>query len=214
MLKAVIFDWDNTLIHTWAYIHKAVNITFAKYGHKEQGLDYLKMHGNGSLKDAFPKIFGDKWMEAREVYYNTYRELAQNGGIIPYDNAEKILQKLQSNSIPVLIISNKYGPELRKEVKQLKWEKYFANVVGSTDALEDKPSSMPVLLALSVTELEPTKDIWFVGDTDVDMNCAINSGCTPIFFGEDGYLPSYLKEQKLQKAKDHYALEQLINNVL
>ncbi len=47
----------------------------------------------------------------------------------------------------------------------------------------DKPQPEPVQLALSNIAQKP-HNIWFVGDTMIDVECAINSGCCPILFGD------------------------------
>jgi phosphoglycolate phosphatase len=44
----------------------------------------------------------------------------------------------------------------------------------------DKPAVEPVDLALAESGIPRGADVWFVGDTDIDMNCAINAGCLPV----------------------------------
>jgi phosphoglycolate phosphatase-like HAD superfamily hydrolase len=46
-------------------------------------------------------------------------------------------------------------------------------------------------MALEATHIVPGKDVWFVGDSDVDLECAEACGCTSILYGES--------------AKDHVA---------
>ena len=37
-----------------------------------------------------------------------------------------------------------------------------------------------VVMALEGSGLRPGPAVWFVGDTDIDMQCAVNSGCIPV----------------------------------
>ena len=40
--KAIIFDWDNTLVDTWPLIHQAINITLEKMGKKKFSLEQVQ----------------------------------------------------------------------------------------------------------------------------------------------------------------------------
>ena len=44
----------------------------------------------------------------------------------------------------------------------------------------DKPAVEPVDLALAESGIARGPDVWFVGDTDIDMHCAVNAGCLPV----------------------------------
>jgi phosphoglycolate phosphatase len=57
---------------------------------------------------------------------------------------------------------------------------YFQEVVGASDAMEDKPSIEPVKMALNSAGLGSKSIIWFVGDSVLDLQCATVSGCVPI----------------------------------
>jgi len=39
-------------------------------------------------------------------------------------------------------------------------------------------------MALQGSGHSPGNEIWFVGDADIDLECAINAGCTPILVRE------------------------------
>ena len=82
-----------------------------------------------------------------------------------------------------ILVSNKIGITLRKEAAKLGIDKKFFAMIGSMDSNSDKPSRDPVDLALMGSDLDPQKDeIWFVGDTIADIECAYNSGCRPILY--------------------------------
>ena len=53
-------------------------------------------------------------------------------------------------------------------------------MVGALDAAKDKPAAEPVFLALEGSGLQPGPDVWFVGDSLTDMQCAHGSGCLPV----------------------------------
>ena len=63
------------------------------------------------------------------------------------------------------------------------WNRYFAAIVGATDALRDKPDREHADHALRLAGLEAGTDIWFVGDSEADITCARNAECTPVLIG-------------------------------
>ena len=78
------------------------------------------------------------------------------------------------------MVSNKRGDLLRREAARLGWDGYFKRLVGANDAARDKPAVDAVEMALGDSGLAPGPEIWFVGDTDIDMVCAANAGCLPV----------------------------------
>ena len=72
---------------------------------------------------------------------------------------------------------------LRREVARLGWSCFFGSVVGAGDATADKPAGEPVRLALAPSGIPPGEQVWFVGDTEIDMECAFNTRCVPVLLG-------------------------------
>jgi len=68
--KALLFDWDNTLVNTWPAIHDANNYTLVAMGHepwtfeetlqrvrksmRDSSLNYLAIAGKKPLKSSMP----------------------------------------------------------------------------------------------------------------------------------------------------------------
>ena len=73
--KAIIFDWDNTLVDTWPVIHEALNKTFAQMGHKPWTIDMVKQKVARSMRDSFPDVFGKDWQEATEICQQSFRAI-------------------------------------------------------------------------------------------------------------------------------------------
>ena len=65
--RAVLFDWDNTLIDSWPAIHSATNAVMAAMGHPLWTFEETKIRVRKSLRDTFPVMFGERWLEARAV---------------------------------------------------------------------------------------------------------------------------------------------------
>lgn len=181
--RAVLFDWDNTLVDTWGVIHDALNTTLAAMGTPLWTLDETRRRVGRSLRETFPEMFGERWEEARDVFYGRYREIH----LVKLETrlgALDLIRALADADVYLGVVSNKSGDHLRAEASHLGWDTYFSRLVGATDAPKDKPALDPVIMALEDGGLEPGRDVWFVGDTPIDMECAHNSGCIPVLIRE------------------------------
>ena len=177
--RAVIFDWDNTLVDTWPVIHDSMNATLAAMGHEPWSIDQTRERVRKSLREAFPPMFGARWREAREIFYRRFDAIHLQQ-LAVCEGAEALIGALVRREVPLGVVSNKMGENLRREAAHLGWERYFWRLVGATDAVRDKPAIDPVDLALAGAGVRRGAEVWFVGDTAIDMECAHNAGCTGI----------------------------------
>lgn len=212
--ELIIFDWDNTLVDVWSLIWQALNKTLVEFGHDRISLDRVKNEVQFSMRDSFPEVFGENWKKAAKLYYNYYSEIAKN--LAPLPKSEELLVLLKKLNIQTAIISNKRGDILRSEVLSLNWNSHFKRVIGSGDATQDKPSTAPVKLLFSHIGSYNPENMWFIGDSEVDIKCADNIGCIPILFGErDG---SKIKEKNLLKncvlVSDHNEVIELLDHAV
>jgi phosphoglycolate phosphatase len=206
---AILFDWDNTLVDTWPLIHRALNMTLRHMGHPEWSLEKVKSDVKKSMRDSFPDLFGPRWEEAGEHYLNSYKSLHLTH-LEPLPGAEDMLRAIPDD-IFVGVVSNKRGPTLRQELAHLGWKELFDVAIGSDDAERDKPHPAPVILALKEFRREFGPEVWFVGDTIVDLECAAATGTTPILYG-DFDLPERMYEgfPFAAQVRNHAALKRLI----
>lgn len=177
--RAVVFDWDNTLVDTWPTIHRALGVTLEAMGHEPWSLEKTRSSVRLSLRDCFPALFGERWQEARKIYYDAF-ERSHIEALAPADGAAEMLRSLKAAGLYLAVVSNKRGQYLRKESAHLGWDNYFQRLVGAGDAVRDKPAAEALALAMEGSEIEPGPDVWFVGDCGVDMEMAHHTGCHPV----------------------------------
>jgi phosphoglycolate phosphatase len=182
--QAIVFDWDNNLVESWPVIHDALNHTFRTWGVPEWTFAETKQRVRKSLRDRFPAIFGDDWEKAAETFYARYAEIHADL-VQPAAGAEAALARLAESGIYLAVVSNKHGGYLRKEAEHLGWSGYFGRIVGAMDAERDKPDPAPVRLALAPAGLDAAAEVWFVGDTDIDLACAANAGLVGVLLQPD-----------------------------
>ncbi|MBU6475262.1 MAG: HAD-IA family hydrolase [Alphaproteobacteria bacterium] len=174
--RAVIFDWDDTIIDSWGPTLRALNAALAAMGEEPWTDEEARRRCGASARDLFRQLFGDRWQEADRIFFDALRALF-SAHIPVFAGAEPVLKALDDNKIYMAVVSNKRGPLLREEAKKSGLERYFGKIVGAGDAAADKPDPAPVHMALEGSGIAAGADVWFVGDSHTDMLCAANAGC-------------------------------------
>ena len=165
---------------------------------------------HSSRRTYFKEIFLNNYSRVNEVYRKQLTDVSFNTDILMYSGAREVLELVKKANIPTVIVSNKFGKNLRREVKILKLEKYFARVIGSGDCENDKPHPAMVHLALKgISSDDQIQDKWFIGDSITDMECAHAASCTGILYGSNQH-----KFNCTTYVEDHYALIDLIKQVI
>ncbi len=182
--KALLFDWDNTLVDSWVVIHHALSMTFQAMGREPWTLAETRQRVRQSARDSFPELFGGRAEEATEIFYRTYQADHLDKLTARPGAAAMLVDLAAPDGLFLGVVSNKRGDLLRREAAHLGWDRHFATVVGATDAPRDKPAPEVVHFALTGTGIAPGPEVWFVGDTDIDLLCAQNSGCSGVLLRE------------------------------
>lgn len=180
--KAVLFDWDNTLVDTWPTIVECYRDTFAALGQTPWTAEEVRARAHGSLREVFPTLFGPQAGEAERVFYATFNRIhLQRLEQLP--GADALLARCRDAGCYVAVVSNKVGDNLRTELAHLGWGRWISRAVGAKDAKRDKPAPDPIYLALDGTGIAPDDTVWMVGDSPADLECAHAAGCLPVLFG-------------------------------
>ncbi len=184
--RGLLFDWDNTLVDSWGAIRHALNVTLRAMGQDPWSIAQTRARVRASARDSFPRLFGARAAEATEIFYRTF-EADHLENLHPRPGAQEMLASLAADRhLYLAVVSNKQGRLLRREAAHLGWDRFFARLVGANDAPRDKPAVEAVDLALRDSGLAPGPQVWFVGDTDIDMLCAHNAGCLPVLLRPAG----------------------------
>lgn len=182
--KAIVFDWDNTLIDSWPVIYRALSETFTNFGREPWSMEHVRGNVRYSLRDSFPELFGDEWETVRDYFYARFREI-HLVELSPMDRALEMIRHLHETGIFLGIVSNKTGEYLRSEAAHLGWDQYFGGIIGAGDATRDKPEPDPLHMVLDIAGLKAGPDIWFVGDSGVDMEIAHRTGCSAVLVNQE-----------------------------
>lgn len=201
LYKAIIFDWDGTLVDTHGLILDAHNHVREHYGQEVWTIEHFLGQASQSAREYYPLIYGDKAEEAQVMLYD-YVEKHHLNYIKPMDQADLIFEMLGK---PLGIVSNKRHSTLLLEVEAMGWTSKFETIIGAGIAEKDKPSPFSLLMGMEQIDktLRPA-DILYVGDTETDLLTAQNAGCHVAFIQSDKPRPDLI-----EKYSPHYVYNDL-----
>ena len=192
-LKAVLFDWDNTLAESRTPLVYAVNKVLEEYGLPDWNVVKQRRDNNLSFRDNFPRIFGNKAGEAYDKYSKIYlKNVARL--ISTFEGVSDVLKFLRKKQIKIIIMTNKDRRLLDFELPLLFETEMFDRIVAGHEAPRDKPFGEHALYALqgimAPEEINPDT-VWVVGDSPQDSSCAMAVRARPIrlgkpIWGDDG----------------------------
>lgn len=176
--KAVIFDMDGTILNTLEDLKNATNYSLRQFGMPERSLEEVRMFvGNGIRKlveravpAGTPKEKIDQVLDVFLEYY----EIHSADNTSPYPGILELVEKLKKSGIKTAVSTNKAdvpAQELGREY----FNGIFDLIVGQQDGLKVKPAPDSVNKILSILDIQK-KDAIYIGDSDVDVQTAKNSG--------------------------------------
>lgn len=189
--RAVIFDWDGTLVDTCGLILDAHNHVRAHYGHALWTMEHFLGRASKSAREYYPEVYGDDAAEAQKVLYDYVRKHHLNT-LQAIDHSLDLLNRID---LPMGVVSNKGHETLHIEVDHMGWRTHFDCIIGAGHAEKDKPSPAPLLMGMAEIDstLEPA-DILYVGDTETDLLTAQNTGCDVVFVQSDKSRPDLVEK--------------------
>lgn len=193
MIRAVIFDLDNTLVDFMAMKRQAITAAIdsmidAGLGltreevqvridaiYKERGIEFQNVFDQ-LLYDVFQKV-DYKILSAGIIAYRRAREAA----LVPYPHVNLTLVSLVKRGIKLAVISDAPGREAWLRLCYLNLHHLFDHVVTFDDTGERKPSPVPFRKALELLQVEPHEAL-MVGDwAERDVVGAAQVGITTVF---------------------------------
>lgn len=183
--RAVIFDWDNTLVDTNVGLHDFLNATLAKFGISLIDLnEFLTSHAALMSGEYLKTFFPLEIQEDALAFFRTYSSQHHLKFLQTIDKAQELMDACLQQNIPMGIVSNKRTQLLNAEIVTLGWQLYYGAVVGLGDTPYSKPHHGPLEHALNILKIAPAADVWFVGDSPYDYECSYALGCQPVMVGQ------------------------------
>ena len=180
--SAILFDLDGTLLNTIPDLWHSANYALSQLGYPERTLEEVTAFvGNGvrmlmkrALPEGAPDSIWDESVRLQKKYYS--ENLAVDTR--PYDGIVPLLISLKEKGYLLGTVSNKYD-EAVQEIIRIYFPDMFDVVIGSADDMPLKPDRALVDLALKKLGVSSEQAV-YVGDSDVDLMTAVNSGLLPV----------------------------------
>lgn len=178
MTKAVIFDLDGTLLDTLEDLYLSVNAALAFCGFPQKSRDFVRQSvGNGVrrlMRLSVPD--GEENPRFEECFHRFQSHYAAhlNDHTAPYAGVMEMLRHLSEIKCPMAIVSNKSDGAVQVLNRNL-FGSLIQAAIGETDHIRRKPAPDTVLEAMHRLNVRP-EDCVYVGDSEVDIQTAKNSG--------------------------------------
>lgn len=182
MEKLVIFDLDGTLLDTIDDIRNALNKALNNLGFninytKEEVTSFV---GSGAtmLATRALKKFNisdeETILKLKDEYNRLY---AKSSSILtkPFDGIKEMLEKLKKENTKLVVFSNKPDSDTKSVINTYFDSNTFEIVRGQIEGIKVKPSPEGLIKILENYPCIDTNNIYYVGDSDVDMETGINA---------------------------------------
>ena len=174
-LKAVVFDWDGTLLDSYHADATAYQEMFRALG-IEWGVSELEKHYSPNWHRVYRAagIPRGTWAEADRLWRQAYAHLRP--ALMP--GARRVLRLLARNHVLALVTSGN-RLRVRGQLRKFGFAQLFRAAVFGEDARHKKPHPAALKLALARLRLNPEECV-YVGDSPEDMEMARRAGVRAI----------------------------------
>lgn len=219
-IKAILFDLDDTLVNSKKAEYNAIcefkklysefdevkdndiaqiwnNITIENYEKYHKGEISFEELRTKRMKELFTNYSINISKEDAKNKFKDYQSIYEKNWIL-FDDAEEALKTLKSK-YKLVILSNGDGKQQRKKIEYTGLNKYFSNIVISSEVGYSKPDKEIFDIACKMVNLEP-KNCVMIGDKyKVDIEGSLNAGMYGIWVN-----------RKKEHSNYEYQIEELI----
>jgi len=202
--RAVLFDWDGTLVDSAAKSYRCYVRVFAAYGiafdeeafERTYSPDWYRTYEGVGLPREVWAAADARWIELYE---------AEPSRLLP--GAREALARLAGRGIAQGLVSSGESQRVRREIVALGVAPYFAAVVCGGETARRKPDPEPLLLALERLGVAAAQAA-YVGDSPEDVEMARAAGSFAV--GIPGGFPN---RHALEASRPHLLSPDLVSAV-
>ena len=188
MYKTYIFDLDGTLLDTLQDLADSVNYALRQFGMPEHSLDDIRRFVGNGVRLLMERAVPDGAQNPQfEEVFATFRQYYMQHSLDttrPYDGIVETIHELKQRGCRLAVVSNKMMAATQELVAH-----FFPDIevaIGEHEAagIRKKPAPDTVFEALRQLGTSPDNTV-YVGDSDVDIATARNSGlpCISVLWG-------------------------------
>ena len=193
----ILFDLDGTLIDSTEAILESFHFAYDFYNEKHPSDEEIKALIGHPLDVMFSRLGIDEervW-DFVAVYKEHYRKIStQKTVLLPY--AREAVE-LASSFAKLGIVTTKTGKYSQVLMEHFGLMEKFEVLIGREHVEHPKPHAEPILKALEYFEHFDKRDVWMIGDTELDLIAADAAGVNSI-----AVLSGYGTKKELERFTD------------
>lgn len=197
MIKAIIFDLDNTLLDRETSLIFFIKSQYNKFqeelGHiniENYSSTFIKLDANGmAWKDIVYKqmlielkIANLEWQTLLDDYVTNFCNHC-----VSYEGVKSALDALKTKNYKLGIITNGKYPFQQKNIEALGIENYFSTIIVSEKAGIKKPQAEIFYLSAKQLGIESSQAIYIGDNPRIDIEAAQNAGMKAIWKRNNNY---------------------------
>lgn len=185
--KLAVFDMDGTILDTLEDLKNSLNYALERFGYPARTLAEVRgFVGNGIRKLVERGVPADASTESTDrvfAEFSAHYALHCAENTRPYSGVTEVLRALRERGIKTAVVSNKADFAVRELCVQY-FDGLFDAAVGEKAGVRKKPAPDSVNTVLAELGFD-RRDCVYIGDSEVDLQTAQNSGmdCIAVSWG-------------------------------
>ena len=208
MSKAIIFDFDGTLVDSEQAIYECFQSITKKIAPNRE--EYAKNILIGpTLRNTAKDILGEEYQDHLDEFINLFIKMHDEKAIKhtqPYPDVAKVLDILNKNNLTMAIATNKRQAPTIKLIDYFGWKDYFKFIECSDS--EPQMRNKDAMIRNIINQNNLFQRAYFVGDT---VNDGLSSNLSQLKFIKATY--GYGRDQDWSKVEIYHEIHQF-NEIL
>jgi len=174
MIKAILFDFDGTLINTNELISSGLQHFSVKYRGNRLSRDEMLALTGRTLEDQM-KYIDPKREAILTDQFKIWYAHNHNAKVSIFPGMQVLLDDLKREDMRMAILSNNSRESLGMGIEHLNVKSYFEHILTKEDVPDTKPSPLGLIQLIDSMDLR-ADEVVYIGDTHNDMIAAQRAG--------------------------------------